>query len=274
MSLIHHFGYNPAYNIGDEKLSHTRFDTPASKEVKESDKSVRFISIFLFVAGVLFALVLTFFALWPDFEAALFDPTHSGGESLNSLRCPLLITSSDEAAIRLTLTNPLDRPVNFLTQANISEGFVTLVRQEISQVMVQPGERAQLAWSVTPEDAVYERLILARVRVLRASGLPARQKACGILVLNVPVVRGNQIIGGLLGATLLYLGLGALLWLRNERPLTSRQQELGRAVGLFALLLLLTMGISFLGWWGGAILIILVMLLLLVAFLERLSIQK
>jgi hypothetical protein len=92
--------------------------------------------------------------------------------------------------------------------------------------------------------------------------------------LNVPVVRGNQIIGGLLGATLIYLGLGALLWLRNERPLTGRQRELSRAAGIFALLLLLTMGISFLGWWGGAILIILVMLLLLVAFLERLSIQK
>ena len=226
------------------------------------------------MAGILFALVLTFFAWWPDFEAALFDPTHSGGESLNSLRCPLLITPSDEAAIRLTLTNPLDRPVNFLTQANISERFVTLMRQENSQVMVQPGESAELAWSVTPEDAVYGRMILARVRVLRASGLPARQKACGILVLNVPVVRGNQIIGGLLGATFLYLGVGAALWLRNERPLTGRQRERIRTVGVFALLMLLTMGISLLGWWGGAILIILLMILLLVAFLERLSTQK
>jgi hypothetical protein len=239
-----------------------------------SSKAVRVLSIFLFVLGITLAIVLTIFALWPDFEASLFDTTHAGGESLTSLHCPLLITPADNASLRLTLANPLEQPINFLVRANISDGFMTLMRQEEAQATVQPGERVAFAWSVKPEDAVYDRMILARVRVLRTVGLPARQRACGIFVLNVPVLRGNQIIAALLTATLLSLGGGTVLWLKNERPLTKRQGERTRVIGVLTLLLLLTMTASLIGWWGAGLLILMIMVLFLVVIIERLGSLK
>ena len=242
--------------------------------MKESDKTVRLLSVFLFVTGMALALLITIFTLWPDIEAAMFDVNNARGESLNSLRCPWLITPSDEAAIRLRLRNSLDRPVNFLAQANISEGFVTLMRHEQARATVQPGESTEFAWLIRPEDAAYGWMVLARVRVLRASSLPARQRACGILVLDIPVLSGNQIMGGLLAATLLYLGVGTTLWIRSERPLTKRKRERIRAIGLFALLLLLTMTISLIGWWGGGIIILLGMVLFLAVVIERLGGQR
>jgi hypothetical protein len=117
-------------------------------------------------------------------------------------------------------------------------------------------------------------MILARVRVLRTNTLPERQKACGILVLPVPVVKGAHVVGALLAAILLCLGLGAALWLRQERPLTARQRERARIVGLLAFLLLLTMVISLLGWWGGGIIIIMIIILFLTAVMERFGWQK
>lgn len=224
--------------------------------------------------GMVLALVLIGFALWPDFEAALFDTNNARGESLNSLHCPLLITPSDAATIRLTLTNPLDKPVNFLVRANISEKFVSLIRQEQGEARLQPGERTEFTWPIEPQDAVYGRMILARVRVLRASTLPTRQKACGVLLLNVPIVTGNQIVGGLLAMTLLYLGGGGFLWVRHERPLTGRKRELARIVGAFVLLLLLTLFFSLIGWWGSGVVIILVMFLILGAAVERFALRR
>ena len=235
-----------------------------------ADKARQVSTIFFIATGVILALTLTIFALWPDFEAALFDTNNANGESLNTLRCPLLITSADEATIHLTLHNRSDRTVNFLTRANIARRSLTFMRQENDRATVPPGEKAEFAWSVSPEEAVYDRMILARVRVLRTNSLPARQKACGILVLNIPFLKGSQIIGGLLVGTLLSLGAGTILWLKWKRPLTGRKRKFTHLVGLLVLLLLLTMTFSLVGWWGSGLIIIVVMLIALAALIEHL----
>lgn len=242
--------------------------------MERSNKAVQVISIILVITGMIFSLVLTAFALWPDFEASLFDTNNANGEKLTSLRCPLIITPADQAAIRVTLENPLDKPVNFLVFAHISQGFVSLIREEDDRTTAQAGETVTFSWPVNIEDAAYGRMILARVRVLRTAGTPARQQSCGIMVLNVPFLKGNQVTGGLLVSTLLYLGVGAILWFKNERPLTGRKRDFAQIVGGFALLLLMTMFLSLIGWWGGGFIIILGLLLLIAASIERLSFYK
>ena len=242
--------------------------------MEEPRKTIRGLSLFLLGMGALFAILLTIFGLWPDLEASLFDTNNSSGEQLRALRCPVLITPADEAMIRLKLTNPLDQPINFLARANISQGLVTFMRQENRRASVEPGESVEFTWSVQPEDAVYGRMVLARVRVLRTNVLPARQKACGIMILDVPFLRGNQIIGGLLAATLFYLVVGGGLWLRSERPLTERKREQAQFAAGLILMLLLTMTFSLIGWWGSGAVIILITFLILIAYFDRFNVQR
>lgn len=234
-----------------------------------ASKTSRILSGLLIAIGTSLALLLTAIALWPDFEAVRFDITHAGGEALPALRCPILITPVDEAAIRLELTNPRDRPINFLVRTNIAAGFVSLLREEQEQTLLQPGESVEFVWPVTVEDAVYGRMILARARVLRAGGLPERQRSCGIMVMFTPLGRGQHIVAGLLAAILLSIGTGSLLWLRQERPFAGQMKPRTRVVGVFVLLILLTMTASLLGWWGSGVLIILFMLLAVVALIDR-----
>ena len=237
--------------------------------MEKTSNAVQFLSLFLMSMGMVLSLVLTIFALWPDFEAALFDTNNANGEALNSLHCPLIITPADEAVIRLKLNNSSDQSVNFLTRASIAQKSLTFIRQVNARATVQPGEDVEFTWAVSVEDAVYERMILARVRVLRTSRLPTRHKACGILVLNVPLLKGNHIVVGLLAAILLYLGGGAVLWFRHERPLSKFKRDITRVLGLFVLMLLATMIFSLIGWWGSGFTIIVVMFLVIGAGIDR-----
>ena len=229
----------------------------------------RFASSLLFLAGVMFALLLTIVSFWPDQEASLFDSSLSAQDSLNTLRCPLIVTPNEAAAIRVTLTNPLERPIQLLARARISDGYVTLMRQETRTVPLSPGETQTASWAVSGEDAVYGRFILARVYVFRQNPLPSRQKACGIWFLDVPLVTGGQLVGAAAAASFLGMLVGGVWWLRLEWPLRAQRRDVALAVGTLTSLVLIAAGMSLSGWWSGGLLVILLTVLVLVVILER-----
>lgn len=229
----------------------------------------RFLSSLLFVSGILFTLLLAIVAFWPDQEASLFDSSLSAQATLNTLRCPLVITPNEAAAIQVTLTNPLERPIQLLARARISDGYVTLMRQETRTLQLAPGETQTISWTITGDDAVYGRFILARVYVFRQNPLPSRQKACGIWFLNAPLFTGMQLIIAAATASLLGIVGGGAWWLRLEWPLRQRRRDLALAAGTLALLVLAAAGMSMLGWWTAGLLVILLAILVLVVMLER-----
>ncbi len=229
----------------------------------------RFLSSLLFVSGVLFALLLAIVAFWPDQEASLFDSSLSAQASLDTLHCPLVVTPNEAAAIQVTLANPLERPIQLLARARISDGYVTLMRQETRTLQLSPGETKMASWAITGDDAVYGRFILARVYVFRQNPLPSRQKACGVWFLNVPLVTGTQLVMAVVAASLLGMVVGGAWWLRLEWPLRDRRRDLVLAAGTLALLVLVAAGMSLLGWWVGGLLVILLAVLALVVIVER-----
>lgn len=226
----------------------------------------RTLSLGLFMGGLLLALALTLVALWPDLEASLFDSALGAERSLENLRCPIVVTPADAAAIQATFTNPFDRPVQFVVRANITQGFVSLQREEDTLLQLAPGEEATLSWPIAPQDAAYERLILARIFAFRSAPLPARARTCGILVVNNPLVSGKTIVAGAVSLSLLSLGVGAALWLGS----VERQRwAAGHTAGRLAFLILLALGASLLGWWAVSLVLLLLLLLLLAVLLER-----
>jgi hypothetical protein len=147
----------------------------------------------LYLTGLLVGVTFLSLFVWANIEASLFDPAISGDKSLRTLQCPIIITEEEVASIRVTINNPLEREIDRKVRLNISEGMLTLKRQEAQLISLTPGETKTLEWEAYPSDAAFERLILVRGYIFRSTPLPASSGSCGILVVNVPGMTGGQI---------------------------------------------------------------------------------
>ncbi len=231
--------------------------------MKVQSKALGILGILLFALGLLAGMALAAGAVWGDLEASLFHSARRGDASLRGLRCPVILTTAETGAIRATLTNPLDRAATFNLRTYISEGFVSLFREERARVPLEPGEKERLEWPVTAEDAAYGRVILARVQVMGQYPLPARQGACGILVFDLPSVTGGQVLAVVLAASLLLLAGGAGLWLAANRPLAGQRLEVARALGALGASVVVALVTSLLGLWVAGLLALVATVLLI-----------
>ena len=219
------------------------------------------LGILLFSVGLLLGMTLLGATVWADFEAVLFDPGIQQDASLRSLRCPVLITPSETGTVRARLFNPLERPTQRYVSAHITDGYVVLMREEDKSVSLEPGQRQDLTWTVTADDAAFERLILVNVVLRGRYPLPSRKGTCGILVVGVPFMTGKQILGLTLGASLLMMAAGLGLWFRAERFLYRRRHRLIRAMGALAAAVLVGLIVALAGWWLPGLIIFFVILL-------------
>lgn len=224
---------------------------------------IRMLGVLIFSVGVLLGMALSGVVVWADLEADMFDTTIRGDARLTSLKCPVMITADEIGTASATFENPLERPVEFNVRTHISQGYVTLMREINSKLPVAPGEAQTLEWTVTPEDAAYGRLILIRVRLFPKYPLRSRHASCGILVLDVPHLSGNQVFAFTLAASLLSMVAGAGSWVAANRPLRGPGREVTRAMGAVAASVLAAMVAGLLGWWMlGALIFVITMLLI------------
>jgi hypothetical protein len=225
-----------------------------------------------FLVGVAWLAVMGFVAAWPDMEASVFDAATSlsADEKLQTLACPLVIAEDEVAAVRARFSNPADHDTAFLVRTRISHGFVTLVRQDSQQVRLAPGATQELSWPIEAADAAYGRLVLARVLATRGFGQPARESACGVLVLGLSGVRGAWVYAAstLAGLTLMLGGAG--WWWRGRRPLDARQLTTARRFGFLAFLVVASLAAGVLDQWLVSHMLLIATVLYLFALLERL----
>lgn len=222
----------------------------------------------LFLLGMALALLLVFMSFWPDMEARLFDPGQVAEARLTSLRCPMVVTPADEAQITATFRNTLDRDLRLLVVARISEGRLTMMREARTMLSLPPGSREMLAWDISPEDAVFGRVIMARVHQFRSFPYPSRDKVCGVLYLDLPWLTGGQLVWLLSSLTLLSLGSGTWLWLRRERPLSEARRRRAINVGVLTAVLFAAFLAGLFGAWLVSLLLLGFMLLVAVSMLE------
>jgi hypothetical protein len=226
-------------------------------------KGLSVLAVLIFLVGVLLGLALFASAAWGDLEASLFHASLRGESTLRGLRCPVFLTTAESGAIRVTLTDSLERPLEFATRTYISQGFVSLVREERDRLPLEPGESGQLEWPVEPDDAAYGRVILAQVYVHGRYPLPARSASCGIVVLDVSFLTGRQVLALSLAASLLCMGLGAALWMTVHRPLTGLRLDIARVMGALAVTVVVGTVVSLLGMWVAGVLAVVVTVLLI-----------
>jgi hypothetical protein len=169
-----------------------------------------------------------------------------------------MITTQETGMVRARIKNTLDRPTEFFLRAHISEGYVTLMREVLADIALQPGEVEQVAWEVTADDAAYGRLVLFKVTMRGGYPLPTRQGTCGILVVRAPLLTGNQVYALGAALSLVCLIAGGWLWIATNPHMLDTQVQVTRAMAVLAVSVLLGITVGLLGWWlpGGFFLIL------------------
>src|SRR5512137_297695 len=182
-------------------------------------------SLILFTAGIVCGMILIALATWADQEASLFELTSAYDTNLPTLRCPIMIARDEDSSISVTLKNPSTYPVSPLTTAHVTSGYVLLINEFNETPSIPPGGKISFAWPITPADAAYKTLVLARVFVERSYPNPSRTGSCGVYVLPFGGIPGQAVVVLLLVLCLAGVGLGLFFW-RGKGVLSSRQSSL------------------------------------------------
>jgi hypothetical protein len=239
----------------------TRFKTPSKQTLLGAG---------LFLVGLIVAIVFSIVVAWPDQEATTFDMTPVEMAPLRSLRCPLIITPKDKAAIGVSISNTHVRPTTLRIRSRISKGSVSFYREDVQQIALEPGEQKLLIWPISLEDAAYDRFVMARVNQFQRTPFPARASSCGVLALNIPGLTGNQIVALLASAAGLCLAAGIVEWLRAGWPLTTRRRGAAQRAGLMLALVALSIVAGLLQMPVMALLALLLSAVFVVSLIERL----
>jgi uncharacterized membrane protein YhaH (DUF805 family) len=227
------------------------------------------VGLAIYCAGFAVGLFLAAIAVWGGVEAAMFDPSLTAEQRLRSLRCPLLATEHEDVSVTATFANPSDRLLQIPIRTRISHGRVTIIREVAIDLALEPGESETLAWRVDSDDLVFGRFILVRVFAVRSPPLPSRGGSCGIMVLDVPYVTGNQILVVSLLFSLAAMAAGGWLWLTSVRPLDDRNRREARIMALLAVIVLVTLAAAYFGYAAVGVLALIFMFILLGSLLEN-----
>jgi hypothetical protein len=214
-----------------------------------------------YLIGILLALVLAGGAAWADFEAEYYGFDRMANKALRTLRCPVLMAASETGHISATFSNSTERSIQLMVRADFSNpGPPRSVRTTLP---LAPGERKQLEWAVTSDNVDLGWFIFARVYTYPAYPYPFRQGTCGIIVINLAGLTGSQVFALMITASLLGILVGLGLWERSKGPSGGRRLGTTSAMRFLAVIVLLALLTSLMGWWGIAGLFVVVALLLL-----------
>ena len=235
------------------------------------NKILRRLGVILFAIGVLLGMALIAVTIWTDLEASFFDSVMGSraDEPLKTLRCPVLMTASENGRISVTFENTANKPIELRIRAHVTDGFVTLMREVNTTLPLEPGEKGEVEFALSAGDRAYRWLILARVLQFRHYPLPARQAACGVLVLDVPFLTGNQLFALTIAVTVLCLGGGIALWSVANWPLRRSALATARTMGALVVCLLIGFLVSLSGAFLIAALLFAINLLLIFEIIRQ-----
>ena len=225
--------------------------------MKMNSSTRRILGALIFALGVVAGTLLTAGLAWGGLEATLYGFERYTNNHFDGLACPLIMTRSESAIIRITVNNPSNMVITPYMTIDLSTRAAP-DRQRV-QVTVPPGEARELQASVSSENI--DRMFFIFVKANRSASYPAdtAEALCGILVLDAPGLNGTQILILWLALGLICTPLGWWLWLSGvERQ--SRVQGVMRALTVITLGGLLMALPGFL-WMPAGLLVVVTLLL-------------
>lgn len=205
------------------------------------------ITVFLLGAVIGLGMFINFFL--QDTESLVFSALVSGDRVLRSLSCPEIITEKETGVIRADLHNGTDKAHFRTVRTGITQGYLTLRREIVEHYTLEPGETRHLSWEISPGDAAYGYLILAKVYFFPQREVPSYVGACGVMLLKTSLLTGWQIIGLVWLISLSLMAAGYMRYIRHNRPLLRRRRTLAVLMRVVAVTIILANGTSFIENW-------------------------
>jgi hypothetical protein len=230
---------------------------------KRSIKSI--MSNIIFLLGIIAGLFLAGISIWADYEAVRYFFTGAHFDSFRGMRCPILASRSEAVTISATIENPSDRTVRPFYRVEVSGPVGRMLREQTS---ITPRQTEKVEWIVNGDDVDLSYFIMTKITVLPFAGLPTREAVCGIFVLNLDWLTGQQAMITLLAVSLFGIVFGLVIWERQMKTANKgfiRSEPVRRAIGLVVLLAMLS-GLA--GWWLAGIIFCALAILLFVIMLS------
>jgi hypothetical protein len=205
--------------------------------------------IWQFMVGAVIGFLLFLMVFIQDTESTVFSANLSGDDTLRSLRCPEIITRGETGTISAKIVNHSDKRLYRYVRTHISQGFLTLKREYNEHFYMEPGETRTLSWEVSSEDAAWGYLVLAKVYVFPQKPYPSYAGACGITSLNLPKVRGWQLIVGIVTLSVFLMGTGYVQFARANKRLVGKKLSFANNMKVIAATVLLANATMFLELW-------------------------
>jgi hypothetical protein len=200
----------------------------------------------IFLAGILLELSLSGGVLWGELEARTYTPQI--GDAGLAMQCPFMLSPSESGTVSAAITNTLDEETSPVVTAEISHADGL---QQTSQTLSLAAHETQtFRWTVDPSEITFGRLILVNIVQSRYRDLPSRQGACGILILSLFGLNGLASFSLLLFTGLISTLLGAVVWLRANRPLDDLRRSTAQACGVIAGVATAGLLAALPRWWG------------------------
>ena len=219
-------------------------------------------TLILIFLGVSILLFIGAVSVWGDIKAVPFDNLkHLAAEPLSTLQCPAIITSSETGTIFAIFSNVRNLEVTMDTRATITNGSVGGTITIDNEVLLEPEESQRLSWQVNAQNATADHFILARIHQLAMASQPLKNASCGIFVINLPFLTGQQFLLISMGlAGLLSIG-GIILFAIRNNSWSLKNPGLRRLLIFIAVSLLFSVG-GLMGYWGFALFVLIVWLML------------
>jgi len=210
-------------------------------------------SIWVFVIGAVIGLGLVGVSVYADFEASLFDISIVSKGTIRPIYCPVFMDSSETGQVSAVFRNRTSEEDEVLVQAHISYGHLLWMREVEDRLTLAPGEKQQLYWDITSEDAAYNHLVLTKIIILGSRSDPTHKGSCGVMVLKLPGnLGGTQFFWMVLSTAFLLMFLGIWLWWPFGRAYQGRKLEATRSMTGLTILISLGMIFAAIGFWEFA----------------------
>jgi len=203
----------------------------------------------IFMVGALIGMALFIATFLQDTEAIVFSPLLSGENTLRAFSCPEFLTPQEVGTVRAKIHNPTQKLQYRSVRSHITQGFFTLKRETYDHYYLEPDETKNISWEVYPEDAAYGYLILVKVYYLPQDPTPSYVGACGIMMVDVPLVRGWHLIFFVTTMSFTLMAVGFRRYLGNNPLLRGRKRTLAVNLVVIAVVVVLGLGTMFIESW-------------------------
>jgi hypothetical protein len=175
------------------------------------------IGLILLITGNLLFAFLGIISMWGDIEASVFNAAIRSEIPLSALRCPVIITPNDNAAVSARIHNPSDRELEMKIRTYVSDGYVILMKEIFTYFTLGPGETETVYVPIYVEDAAYDTVVLVRMHQLSRGPLPYMNASCGVIVFNIPYFTGTQLLILIISLGLIFCAAGIILLVRDAK---------------------------------------------------------